>query len=89
MTRRQTPRPKRQRHPASPPFCPDVVKDETVIVPKGECTYTLNLDDAQVELLASGVCPADVAAKCWEMFAWKREHARNLARACPIIHNDA
>ncbi len=62
------------------PQIPDLVKDETVTVPNGECIYRLDLDDDQVELMATGLCPAEVARKCWEMLGWKREHYRNMAR---------
>ncbi len=65
---------------ADAPPMPDLVKDETVTVPRGECTYRLDLDDDQVELMATGLCPAEVARKCWEMLSWKREHYRNQAR---------
>lgn len=59
---------------------PDLVKDETVTVSRGEVTYTLDLDDAQVEQMAAGICPDVVSKKCWEMLSWKREHERNQAR---------
>lgn len=59
---------------------PDTVRDETVTVPRGETGYWLLLDDAQVEQLATGVCPEEIARKCWEMLGWKREHYRNEAR---------
>ena len=62
------------------PPIPDKVKDEAIIVPRGETTYTIDLDDADVELLASGLCPESVARRCWEMLGWKREHYRNEAR---------
>ena len=65
---------------ASMPPCPDVVKDEAILVPRGEPTYTLDFDDATIELLAAGICPADVARRAWECLSWKREHHRNLAR---------
>jgi hypothetical protein len=57
------------------------VKDEAIIVPRGEPTYTLDFDDATIEQLAAGICPADVARRAWECLEWKREHARNDARA--------
>jgi hypothetical protein len=62
------------------PRVPDVVRDETATVPPGETGYWLLLDDNEVELMATGVCPKDVARKCWEMLGWKREHYRNQAR---------
>ena len=62
------------------PKIPDKVKDEAIIVPRGETTYTIDLDDADVELLASGLCPENVARRCWEMLSWKREHYRNEVR---------
>ncbi|HUC40860.1 MAG TPA: hypothetical protein VMR92_08515 [Gemmatimonadales bacterium] len=65
------------RHAAA---VPDAVRDETVTVPKGETEYWLLLDDAEVELLATGLCPERVSRRAWEMLAWKREQARNLAR---------
>lgn len=60
---------------------PDRVRDETITVPKGETEYWLLLDDAEVELLATGLCPADVSRRAWEMLSWKREHVRNQARS--------
>lgn len=62
------------------PQIPDTIIDETVTVPRGEVTYTFNFDDAEVELMATGVCPARVAQMAWESLGWKREHARNEAR---------
>jgi hypothetical protein len=64
----------------SAPVVPAVVRDETVTVPPGETGYWLLMDDATVELLATGLCPAHVARQCWEMLEWKREHYRNVAR---------
>lgn len=72
---------------------PDRVKDETVTVPRGETTYTFDLDDAQVELMATGVLPEDVARMAWEALKWKREHTRNQARAqaeiAPLFRQEA
>lgn len=62
------------------PEVPEVVKDETVTVPRGDVTYTFNFDDAEIELMATGVCPARVAQIAWEALSWKREHYRNQAR---------
>lgn len=59
---------------------PDVVKDETATVSAGDTGYWLLMTDATVELLASGICPPEVARQCWEMLSWKREHYRNNAR---------
>ncbi len=59
---------------------PDVVRDEAITVPRGETEYRLYLDDASVELLAQGICPEDVAKRCYGMLDWKREHYRNEAR---------
>jgi hypothetical protein len=70
-----------RRRVAVAPSCPDVVKDEAILVPRGETTYTLDFDDATIELLAAGICPADVARRAWECLGWKREHYRNEARA--------
>lgn len=78
---------------AQPVQVPDWVKDETVTVPRGETTYVLNLDDAQVELMATGVLPEDVARKCWEALGWKREgyrnDARELAGVGPVCRQEA
>jgi hypothetical protein len=68
----------RRAQPAA--SCPDRVKDEAIRVPRGEPTYTLDFDDATIELLAAGICPADVARRAWECLSWKRESHRNLAR---------
>jgi len=38
------------------------------------------LEDAEVELMAQGLCPKDVARRAYEMLEWKREHVRNQAR---------
>ena len=73
-----------RRRPAPP--VPDVVRDETVTVPAGETGYWLLMDDATVELLASGLCPAHVARQCWDMLGWKREHYRNDARELRYTH---
>lgn len=62
------------------PQIPDVVRDEAVIVPRGETEYRITLDDADVELLAQGICPEQVALRCYGMLDWKREHYRNEAR---------
>jgi len=62
------------------PRIPDLVKDEAILVPKGETTYTMDFDDATIELLATGICPAEVARRAWECLSWKREHYRNQAR---------
>ncbi len=62
------------------PLIPEIVTDETVTVPKGECSYRFDFDDAEVELMATGVLPARVAQVAWEALSWKREHARNVAR---------
>lgn len=62
------------------PQIPDLVKDEAVIVPLGETRYTIDLDDADVELLAQGICPESIAKRCYGMLDWKREHYRNEAR---------
>jgi hypothetical protein len=62
------------------PFIPETVRDEAVIVPRGETTYTIDLDDATVELLAQGICPEDLAQRCFGLLDWKREYARNCAR---------
>ncbi len=62
------------------PAIPEIVRDETVDVPKGETEYRLHLDDAEVELLAKGICPEAVAKRAWGMLDWKREHYRNEAR---------
>jgi hypothetical protein len=70
-----------RRRVAVAPACPDLVKDEAILVPRGEPTYTLDFDDATIELLAAGICPADVARRAWECLEWKRESHRNLARA--------
>jgi hypothetical protein len=70
-----------RRRVAVAPACPDLVKDEAIVVPRGETTYTLDFDDATIELLAAGICPADVARRAWECLGWKREHYRNQARA--------
>lgn len=59
---------------------PDLVKDETVTVPRGETRYTIDLTDDMVELMAQGICPQPVATRCYEMLSWKREHYRNEAR---------
>jgi hypothetical protein len=69
-----------RRRVAVAPACPDLVKDEAILVPRGETTYTLDFDDATIELLAAGICPADVARRAWECLSWKREHYRNEAR---------
>ncbi len=65
---------------ADQPQIPDTVRDETATVAAGETGYWLLLTDDQVELLATSVCSAEVARKCWDMLSWKREHARNVAR---------
>ncbi len=59
---------------------PDTVRDETATVEAGETGYWLLLTDAEVELLATGLCPPEIARKAWEMLGWKREHYRNEAR---------
>jgi hypothetical protein len=69
-----------RRRVAVAPLCPDRVKDEAILVPRGEPTYTLDFYDATIELLAAGICPADVARRAWECLGWKREQHRNLAR---------
>jgi hypothetical protein len=65
---------------SAPAPCPDRVKDEAIVVPRGEPVYTLDFDDATIELLAAGICPADVARRAWECLGWKREQHRNQAR---------
>lgn len=67
------------------PEIPDVVRAEAVTVPCGETEYILTLYDADVELLAQGVCPESVAKRCWGMLDWKREHARNQARTLDAL----
>lgn len=47
---------------------------------KGHVSYGIDLDDATVEALASGVCPEALARRAWEMLKWKREAKRNAAR---------
>lgn len=70
----------RQRKLIDDPPIPDRVKDETVTVPRGEVTYTFDLDDEEVEQLATGLCPARIAKIAWEALGWKREMYRNEAR---------
>ena len=59
---------------------PDEVRDEAITVPRGETAYWLLLDDADVELLAQGICPETIARRCHGMLDWKREYARLCAR---------
>jgi hypothetical protein len=74
-----------RRRVAVAPSCPDLVRDEAIVVPRGEPTYTLDFDDATIEQLAVGICPAAVARRAWECLEWKREQHRNQARA---VHAD-
>ncbi len=60
---------------------PETVRNETATVAPGDVGYWLLLVDEEVELMAKGVCPADVAKRAWEMLGWKREHYRLEARA--------
>jgi hypothetical protein len=60
---------------------PDMVRDETATLGPGDVGYWLLLTDDEVEGLASGVCPRAISLKAYEMLEWKREAARQTARA--------
>ena len=60
---------------------PDTVRDETATLAPGDPGYWLLLTDDEVEVLALGICPAVVARKAYDMLEWKREAARQTARA--------
>lgn len=60
---------------------PDIVRDETAMLAPGDPGYWLLLTDDEVEGLASGVCPRAISLKAYEMLEWKREAARQTARA--------
>ena len=59
---------------------PAVVRDETITVPLGETAYWLLLADEEVELMARGICPADVSRRAWDSLDWKRRYERMSAR---------
>lgn len=56
--------------------CPEEVRDECLLPPRGETCYWLCLADEHVELLARGECPESVARQAFSMLSWKRLHAR-------------
>lgn len=56
--------------------CPDEVRDEVLLPARGETAYWLCLGDEQVEILATGQCPEDVARQAFSMLSWKRLLAR-------------
>jgi hypothetical protein len=60
---------------------PDLVRDETATLAPGDPGYWLLLTDDEVEGLASGVCPRAISIKAYQMLEWKREAARETARA--------
>lgn len=47
--------------------------DETLVVGPGEVKYTIDLDDDEIEKLASGRTPRRVMERAYAMLAWKRE----------------
>ena len=70
----------KRRQPELALDVPDRVNDEAVVVPEGETSYWLLLDDASVELMAQGILPEAVASRCHGMLSWKRELYRVDAR---------
>jgi hypothetical protein len=53
--------------------------DETVTIAPGDVRYTIDLDDDEVEKLASGHTPRRVMDRAYAMLAWKREAAQDWA----------
>lgn len=70
----------RQTAPLFGPAIPDEVRDEAITVPQGETAYWFLLDDATVEILATGICPEAFAQRCYLALSWKREFYRSEAR---------
>lgn len=51
-------------------------RDEAVAIPRGETTYTVDLDEATVRLLTQGICPEELATRMHRLLAWEREQYR-------------
>ena len=59
---------------------PAEVRDEAVLVPRGDTRYWLLLTDDLVEQLARGVVSEELSQRAFMMLAWKREGERETAR---------
>jgi hypothetical protein len=51
--------------------------DETVLIRPGDVRYTMDLEDDEIEQLASGRTPRRVMDRAYAMLAWKREAAQD------------
>jgi hypothetical protein len=54
-------------------------RDETVAIAPTGVRYTMDLDDDEIEKLASGRTPRRVMDRAYAMLAWKREAAQDWA----------
>jgi len=62
----------------------DVVRDTAIKIPKGETTFTIDLDVATVESLERGICPEALAQRMHDLLRWRRAAIR--ATTEPIRH---
>lgn len=59
---------------------PRHVRSEGFVIPPGETTFTIDLNEATVEELASGVCSEHLAQIMHDLLSWKRDAIRQIAR---------
>jgi hypothetical protein len=58
-------------------------RDETAVIPAGDVSYWLLLDDDEVEALASGRCPKRITERAWGMLSWRRTANQDWASYNP------
>ena len=66
------------------------IRDEAIYIPKGETTYTVDLDQLTVEELSNGICSEELAERMFLLLKWRRDALRVQARErAPLFQESA